>query len=115
MAVSFYKWWYSKASDITKSKLNIVFNTRSTKRKDHFFETGNAPTSAAQPGFKISWKGQSPATPKVAAGSTLPQAAPTFEEGEEIKINQLPTEGSWAAACCSPTLLAQQQQGQRPR
>ncbi len=47
---------------------------------------------AAQPGYKIPWKGQSPATPQVAAHSTTPPAAPTFEEGEEILIAQLPTE-----------------------
>ncbi len=92
MAVSLHKRWYSKTSGTTKSKLNTVFNTRSTKRKDHSFDTGNAPTFAAQPGYKIPRKGQSPATPKVAAGSITPPAAPTFEEGEEIEIAQLPTE-----------------------
>ncbi len=43
-------------------------------------------------GYKNLRKGQSPATPKVAAGSTTPPAAPTFEKGEEIEITQFPTE-----------------------
>ncbi len=92
MAVSLHKRWYEKFSNTTKSKSNCFYSTRSTKCKDHSFDTGNAPTPAAPPEYKIPRKGKSPATPKVAAGSTTPPTAPTFEEGEEIEIAQLPTE-----------------------
>ncbi len=101
MAVSLHKRWYEKHSSATKSKLNSVFITRSTKRKDHSFDTGDAPTSAAQQGYKIPQKGQSLATPQVAAGSISPPAAPTFEEGEEIEIAQLPTEEELSKSQCS--------------
>ncbi len=92
MAVSLHKRWYEKASNTTKSKSNNIFNTRSTKLKDHSFDTGNAPKAVVQPGYKIPKKGQSPATPQAMASSPPLPAAPTFKEGEEIEIHQLPTE-----------------------
>ncbi len=44
------------------------------------------------PGCKIRRKGQSPATPQATASSPQLPAAPTFKEGGEIKVHQLPTE-----------------------
>ncbi len=82
MAVKLHKRWHEKYTGATKSKSNCIFNTCSTKRKDHSFDTRNAPTSAAQPGYKIPRKGQKPVTPQVAADGTMPLATPTFEEGE---------------------------------
>ena len=63
-----------------------------TKCNDHTFDTGNTPSTAAQPRYKIPRKGQLPATPQATANSPPLPAAPTFEEGEEIEIYQLPTE-----------------------
>ncbi len=107
MAVTLHKQWYKKYTGATKSKSNYIFNTRLTKCKDHSFDTGNGPTSAAPPGIKIPRRGQSPATPQVVADGTTPPATPTFEEGEEIEIAQLPTEEelskSFAAAASSTT------------
>ncbi len=78
MAASLHKRWYEKSSNTTKSKSNCAFNTRSTKRKDHSFDTGTAPTSAP-PGYKIPRKGQSPVTPQATAAGLPPPAVPTFE------------------------------------
>ncbi len=92
MAVSLHKCWYQKASNTTKRKWNNIFNTCSTKRKDNSFDTWNALNSVVQPGYKFPRKGQSPATPQVTASSPQLPAAPTFEEGEEIEVHQLPKE-----------------------
>ena len=92
MAVSLHKQWYEKASNTTKSKSNNIFNTCLNTHKDHSFDTGNTPNAAAQPGYKIPRKGQSLATPQATASSPPLPAAPTFEEGEEIEVHQLPTE-----------------------
>ena len=81
-----------KLSNTTKSKSHYFSSTRSTKRKDHFFDTGNAPTTAAQPEYKIPRNGKSPATPQVATGSNTPPVAPTFAEVEEVELALLPTE-----------------------
>ncbi len=92
MAESLHKRWYGKTSNTTQSKSNNIFNTRSTKRKDHSFDTGNASNTVVSPGYKIPRKGQSPATPQATASSPQLPAAPTFEECEEIEVHQLPTE-----------------------
>ncbi len=92
MAESLHKRWYGKTSNTTKSKSNNISNTRSTKRKDHSFDTGNASNTVVPPGYKIPRKGQSPATPQATVSNPPLSAAPTVEEGEEIEVAQLPTE-----------------------
>ena len=92
MAVSLHKRWYEKFSNTTKSMSNYCSSTRTTKHKDHSFDTRNAPIPAAKLEYKILCKGKSPATPQVAASSTTPPAAPTFTEDEEIELALLPME-----------------------
>ncbi len=107
---SLHKKWYEKFSNTTKSKSNYLLSTRSTKRKDHSFDTGNAPTSAAQPEYKILRKGKSPATPQVAAGITTPPAVPTLRRARRLRSlcfrRRRSSRSRWAAACRLPTLLA---------
>ncbi len=91
MAVSLHKRWYEKSSNTTKRNSNYVFDTCSTKRKGHSFDTGTAPTVSAPPGYKIPRKGQLPVTPQAKAVGLPTPAAPTFRVDDEIEVALLPT------------------------